>query len=428
MDNLWSIMSRSVVVTGLGFATCLGLDAGAVLGALRSLRHGIVRYEPFDDASVPVKLAAPVPGFRTDSADAEDWTFPDNLSFRLDQLRALSPNALYATYALRQAIDASGLGEDAVAHPRTGLFTASAGSAMLTHHHIDRMKRVGPSRCSPLGIVASTAGTLNFNLVPALGIQGASAGFISACASSGHALGYAFDEIALGRQDRMLVVGAEDFTPETILPFASMRVLTPSRDPDTASRPFDRGRDGFVGTGGSVAMVLEEGSAARARGAEIYAEFKGWGQSTDGTHMAIAHPEGAGLARAMEAAIAAAGVARENVDYVNAHATSTPMCDASECRALRRVFGTGGKRPAVSSTKALTGHALSLSSIMEAAFSVLALHHGFIPGAAHLVDPDPEAAGLFLPRESLDEAPRVVVSNSSGFGGANVVTVFARHE
>ncbi|MCC5807155.1 MAG: beta-ketoacyl-[acyl-carrier-protein] synthase family protein [Opitutales bacterium] len=420
-------MSRRVVVTGLGFATCLGRDAATVLGALRELRHGIVLHEPFDDPSVPVSLAAPVPGFRTDSPDAEDWTFPENLSFRLDQLRALSPNALYATYALRQAIAAAGLEAEAVAHPRTGLFTASAGSAMLTHHHIDRMKRVGPSRCSPLGIVASIAGTLNFNLVPALGIQGASAGFISACASSGHALGYAFDEIALGRQDCMLVVGAEDFTPETILPFASMRVLTLSRDPDTASRPFDRGRDGFVGTGGSVAMVLEEESVARARGAEIYAGFSGWGQSTDGTHMAIAHPEGAGLARAMESALAAAAVAPDQVDYVNAHATSTPMGDASECRALKRVFGTGGKRPAVSSTKALTGHALSLSSIMEAAFSVLALHHRFVPGAAHLVDPDPEAAGLFLPRESLDEAPHFVVSNSSGFGGANVVMVFARH-
>lgn len=420
-------MSRRVAVTGLGFATCLGLEAASVLGSLRALRHGIVAYEPFADASVPVKLAAPVPGFVTDSPDAEDWIYPESLSFRLDQLRALSPNALYATYALRQAIAEAGLEPAMVSHPRTGLFTASAGSAMLTHHHIARMKRVGPTRCSPLGIVASIAGTLNFNLVPALGIQGASAGFVSACASSGHALGHAFDAIALGRQDRMLVVGAEDFTAETILPFASMRVLTPSRDPDTASRPFDRGRDGFVGTGGSVAMVLEEAAVARARGATVYAEFKGWGESTDGTHMAIAHPEGAGLVRAMEAAFAAAGIAATEVDYVNAHATSTPMGDASECRALKRVFGTGGKRPAVSSTKALTGHALSLSSIMEAAFSVLAIHHRFIPGAAHLTDPDPEAEGLFLPRESLDEAPNLVVSNSSGFGGANVVTVFAAH-
>lgn len=420
-------MSRRVAVTGLGFATCLGLEVSPVLASLRALRHGIVAYAPFADASVPVKLAAPVPGFVTDSPDAEDWTFPASLSFRLDQLRALSPNALYATHALRQAIAEAGLEPAMVSHPRTGLFTASAGSAMLTHHHIDRMKRVGPARCSPLGIVASIAGTLNFNLVPALGIQGASAGFVSACASSGHALGHAFDAIALGRQDRMLVVGAEDFTPETILPFASMRVLTPSRDPDTASRPFDRGRDGFVGTGGSVAMVLEEASAARARGATVFAEFKGWGESTDGTHMAIAHPEGAGLVRAMEAALASAGVAAREVDYVNAHATSTPMGDASECRALKRVFGTGAKRPAVSSTKALTGHALSLSSIMEAAFSVLAIHHRFIPGAAHLTDPDPEAEGLFLPRESLDEAPHLVVSNSSGFGGANVVTVFAAH-
>ncbi len=418
-------MSRHIVVTGLGFATCLGREQMAVVESLRELRHGIRLCPAFADDSIPVKLAAPVVGFSTETADAEDWTYPDTLRFRLEQLRALSPNALYATYAIRQAIADAALEANDVSNPRTGLFTASAGSAMLTHHHIDRMKRVGPARCSPLGIVASTAGTLNFNLVPSLGIQGASVGFVSACASSGHALGYAFDEIKLGRQDRMLVVGAEDFTPETLLPFASMRVLSTSRDPDRASRPFDRDRDGFIGTGGAVAMVLEEASVAKARGARVYAAFRGWGQSTDGTHMAIAHPEGAGLKRAMTAALNASETRLEAVDYINAHATSTPMGDVSECRALKGLFGTEGG-PFVSSTKALTGHALSLSSVMEASFSVLAIHHRFIPGAAHLENPDPEALGLTFPLETLDEAPEVVLSNSSGFGGANVSLVFSR--
>jgi len=223
----------------------------------------------------------------------------------------------------------------------------------------------------------------------------------------------------------MFVVGAEDFTEETIVPFGVMRVLSSQTDPDIASRPFDRDRDGFVGTGGSVVLVLESEEAAKARSASVYAEMKGWGQSTDGHHVAIAHPEGAGLRRAMEAALTSASITTDQVDYINAHATSTQIGDAAECRAIKSVFGSQPK-PRISSTKALTGHALSLSSVMEAAFSVLALKHGFIPGQAHLKNPDVEAVGLNLPRETLDEAPATVMSNSSGFGGANVSVIFGK--
>lgn len=274
-------------------------------------------------------------------------------------------------------------------------------------------------------MVASIAGTLSFNLVALHRIQGASCGFVSACASSGHALGYAFDEIALGRQDRMLVVGAEDFTPETVLPFATMRVLSTSTDPDRASRPFDRRRDGFVGTGGAVCLVLEEESVARARGARILARYLGWGQSTDGHHVAMSHPEGAGLERAMRQSLAACGLEPGSIDYVNAHATSTPVGDVSECRALKKVFGTGGG-PAISSTKALTGHGLSLSSIMEAGFTALALDRGFTPGSAHIEELDPEAEGLNILRQTLPQGPKIALSNSSGFGGANTSLIFAR--
>jgi len=357
--------------------------------------------------------------------DPEDWVFPEGLRFRMEQYRCLSPNVLYACYAMQQAIENAGLTEDEVSHPRTGMFTASAGSAMMTWMHMDRLKRLGPSRCMPMGMIASIAGTLSFNLVSRHKIQGSSTGFVSACASSGHALGYAFDEIALGRQDRMFVVGAEDFTEETIVPFGVMRVLSSQTDPDIASRPFDRDRDGFVGTGGSVVLVLESEEAAKARSASVYAEMKGWGQSTDGHHVAIAHPEGAGLRRAMEAALTSASITTDQVDYINAHATSTQIGDAAECRAIKSVFGSQPK-PRISSTKALTGHALSLSSVMEAAFSVLALKHGFIPGQAHLKNPDVEAVGLNLPRETLDEAPATVMSNSSGFGGANVSVIFGK--
>ena len=412
---------RNVVVTGIGLVTCLGHSKEEVGSKLRKLEHGFVAYPPFlEDERIPVSVAAPVPGFETASPDPEDWTYPQEIRFRLEQLRGLSPNALYAHFALQRAIRDAALDEEAVSNIHTGLYTASSGSAAMTHFHLDRMKRLGPLRCSPLGIVASIAGTLNFNLAAAYHIRGSTCGYVSACASSGHAMGFAHDEIALGRQERMIVVGAEDFTSETIVPFAGMRVLSVNPDPDSASRPFDHARDGFVGTGGAVALVLEEEAVARGRGAPVYARFKGWGQATDGYHVAASHPDGEGLARAMEIALSAAGWDPADVDYVNAHATSTQAGDISECRALRSVF-KDGESPGISSTKALTGHALSLSSIMEAAFCLLALEQDFTPGSAHIGVLDPEARDLNILRESLPRGPRRVLSNSSGFGGVNVV-------
>jgi len=417
-----------VVVTGLGWATCLGLDRSTVAGRLRRLEHGIRPFAPFEDPKIPVSLAAPVEGFATDSTDQEDWTYPAELKLRLEQLRGLAPHGLYATYAVKKAIEDARLEAGEVSNPRTGLFAASAGSMTMIHHHMSRMHRYGPMRCSPLGIVSSIAGTLNFNLCAMYRIQGASTGFVSACASSGHALGYAYEEISLGRQDRMIVVGAEDCNLETIAPFAGMRVLSRQENPDIASRPFDRDRDGFVGTGGAVAMVLESREAAAARGAKPLAELLGWGQSTDGYHVAASHPEGAGLQRAMRMALERADLQPEQIDYINAHATSTPIGDAAECKALKAIFKPAGASPAVSSTKALTGHGLSLSSIMETAFCVLALDEGFMPGSAHIEHLDPEADGLHILRETQDTLPSFVLTNSSGFGGANVCLVLGRGE
>lgn len=415
---------HNVVVTGVGLVTCLGRDKKTVCEHLIHQKHGFVSYPPFaGNPKIPVSVAAPVPDFETTSKDPEDWTYPSGIRFRLEQLRGLSPNALYAHFALTEAVEDCGLELAEISSTRTGLYTASSGSAAMTYHHLDRLKRLGPMRCSPLGIVASTAGTLNFNLAAAYKIMGSTSGFVSACASSGHALGFAHDEIATGRQDRMLVVGAEDFTEETIIPFSSMRVLTTNEDPDTASRPFDRSRDGFVGTGGAVALVLEDEQIARERGASIYARLSGWGQSTDGYHVAASHPDGHGLARALENALASTGWDKESVDYINAHATSTPAGDVSECRALKTVFGSAGS-PAISSTKALTGHALSLASIMEASFCLLGMQNGFMPGSAHITDLDPEAEDLNILTNTVSTEPKRVLSNSSGFGGVNVVLAF----
>ena len=415
---------RAVVVTGLGFVTCIGRSKESVAEHLRTLRHGIRVYPPFEKPGIAVRVAGAVPDFDVDSRDPEDWKLPSDMPpLKLEQLRSLAPHGAYAVCSTAKAIADAGLAPEQISSERTGMYTASSGSTANLYAHLDKMAKFGPRRCPPYGIVSSIAGTLNFNLVSYFKILGSSTGFVSACASSGHALGHAVDEIALGRQDTMLVVGAEDCNAETILPFDGIRALSTNPDPDTASRPFDKKRDGFVGTGGAVTMVIEAEECARARGARIYARIPGWGQGSDGFHTMMPHPAGAGLARAMRNALASANLKSSDIDYLNAHATSTQAGDSAELKAIKTVFGSGA-RVAVSSTKALTGHALSLSSVMENAFTVLAMNEGFIPGSAHISELDDEAAGVNILRESV-AAPIVrAMSNSSGFGGANVSVLF----
>ncbi|MSU23360.1 MAG: beta-ketoacyl-[acyl-carrier-protein] synthase family protein [Opitutus sp.] len=415
-----------VFITGLGFVTSIGNDAGTVTRNLRDLRHGFELYPPFQKPDIPVKLVGTIKEFAADSTDPEDWTFPARYKIKRELLRSMAPNGLFAHCAMLQAIDDARLTEPDCSNPLTGLYAASGGSPMLTNYHHERLQKVGVMRCSPLGIVSAIVGTLNFNLVAAFKIQGVSCGFSSACASSAHALGYAFDDIVLGRQKRVFVVGGEDGNTDAILPFAGMRTLSLQTDPTLASRPFDAARDGFVGTGGATVLVLESEAEVVRRGVQPYAEFLGWGQASDGWNVAISHPEGSGSAAAMNLALRAAKIAPEQVDYVNAHATSTLIGDISEARALRAVFKDSSTRPAISSTKALTGHGLSLAGAMESGFCALALREGFMPGNAHLTQIDPECGGLNILRVTAPTPPQVVIKNSSGFGGANVALVFQR--
>ena len=411
---------RKVYLTGLGFITSIGNDAASVTSSLKELRHGMVSYPPFQGAGVPVKVAAPVRGFDTGSLDPEDWTYPERYRVRREHLRSMGPHALYSHCAMLQAIEDARLAPEEVSNDETGLFAASAGSPNLLAYYVRKMHEEGVMRCSPLGIVASIAGTVQFNLVAHHKIRGASTGFASACASSSHAVGYAFDEISLGRQQRMFVVGAEDGNVETILPFAGMRALSANPDPETASRPFDAARDGFVGTGGAAVLVLESEDEVTRRGVRPYCEIIGWGQASDGHNVAISHPEGNGLRSAMQRALRASGIQPTDVRYINAHATSTPIGDMSEGRAVRAVFSSAGARPAVSSTKALTGHGLSLAGAMETGFCALAIREGFMPGSAHISRLDPAFEDLNVIRGTVAERPQVVLNNSSGFGGANV--------
>ena len=417
---------RKVYITGIGLVTSIGNDVATVSQNLRELRHGFEVYPPFQKADVPVKVVGTVKGYDTDSYDCEDWAYPSRFAIKRDILRGMAPHGLYAYCAMLDAIaDAKLTGAD-VSNDVTGLYAASGGSPHLLGHYLHRMNTMGVMRCSPLGIVASIAGTVNFNLVSHFKIKGASTGFASACASSSHAVGFAFDEIAFHRQERMFVVGAEDGNVESILPFAGMRALSLQANPDLASRPFDLGRDGFVGTGGAAVVVMESEPEVERRGARVYCEVTGWGQASDGYNVAISHPDGAGLRTAMEHALRRAELEPEAIDYVNAHATSTPIGDISEARALRAVFRNSATRPAVSSTKALTGHGLSLAGAMESAFCAIALNEGFIPGSAHVANLDPACDGLNIIRATLPQPPQVVLNNSSGFGGANVCIVLRK--
>jgi 3-oxoacyl-[acyl-carrier-protein] synthase-1 len=415
-----------VFITGLGFITSIGNDAATVTQSLRELRHGMTPYPPFQRPDSPVKVAAPVKGFDTDSLDPEDWTYPDRYRPRRETLRGMGPNAFYGWCAMQQAIEDSRLSEADTSNDDTGLYAASGGTPGMLGHLLHRMHTLGVMRCPPLGIVASIAGTLNFNLVAHYKIKGASTGFSSACASSSHALGFAYDEIERGRQKRMFVVGAEDGNMDAILPFAGMRALSLQTDPAKASRPFDAARDGFVGTGGATALVLESESEVARRGASPYCEIAGWGQASDGHNVAISHPEGLGLASAIRHALRVTKLEPAAIDYINAHATSTPIGDISEARAIHAVFGAAGARPLVSSTKALTGHGLSLAGAMEAGFCALALRDGFIPGSAHITNIDPNCADLNILQKTETRQAAHVLHNSSGFGGANVAIVLKR--
>ena len=409
----------------MGLITSIGNDRSSVLTSLREMKHGIENPPMLQVDESPVKVAGTVKEFELDSSDPEDWIYPAEYRVPRATLRSFSPHVLYSWCAMQQAIKDANLDEEEIQDPNSGLYTSSGGSMRTIHKHFEKMDRRGVMACNPLAIVASIAGTLTFNLVAALGVRGSSTGLVSACASSGHALGTALDEIRLGRQKRMLVVGAEDCNFESIVPFCGMRALSLEKDPNQASRPFDVKRNGFVGTGGSVCLVLETQSEAERRGVTPYARFLGWGQGSDGHNVAISHPQGRGLQDAMTKALRDAQIGPNDIDYVNAHAPSTSIGDASEIKALKSVF-PAPQQVKVSSTKALTGHGLSLSSIMEAAFCCLALKEGFLPGSANVTEPDPDLGHLDLLQASSEIQANRIMSNSSGFGGANVSVVFEK--
>ncbi|MGF1678843.1 MAG: beta-ketoacyl-[acyl-carrier-protein] synthase family protein [Candidatus Methylacidiphilales bacterium] len=417
---------RRVVITGLGFISSLGNSKETVLDSLKNSRSGIELFEEFAPEAYPVKLAGTVKGFSFPTYKPETWTYPPEYQFERSVLRSLSPHGLHAHCAMLQAIADAGLKPDEVSHPRTALYGSSAGSPWLLHEALNTLEQRGIHRMSPMCIPSSIAGTLHMNLASQFHIKGGALGVISACASSSHGLGLAYDQIFLGKKDRFFVVGAEDLNVHADMPFASLRALSTSKDPDRFPCAFDRERDGFVATGGAAILVIEELEVALRRGARIYAEMKGWAESSDGHSLVIPHPEGEGLQRAMTEAIASAGYRPEEIDYINAHATATPVGDIAELKAIKSVFPSG-QRPKVSSTKSLSGHGLCLAGALEAGFTALSLHEGFMPASAKIQELDDECEGVPILTEVSNSAPQVALSNSSGFGGSNVTLVFSTY-
>jgi 3-oxoacyl-[acyl-carrier-protein] synthase-1 len=413
-----------IVITGTGFISSIGNSRDTVAESVRHARSGIRVLAELPQQPGICGLAGVVDGFGFSGHRSEDWTYPQEYSIDRAHLRSMSPHVVYACCAMDQAIRRAGLAAEQVSHPRTGAMCASGGSASVAYENIRIMEAQGVHRCYPLALPAGIPGCLNSNLAAKYRLKGAVLGFASACASSAHALGYAFDQIALGRQDIVFTVGAEDCNRFSILPFASVRALSTRNDPAATPSPFDAARDGFIATGGAAVLVLESLDSARARGARILAEVLGWGEAADGYNVMTPEPHGEGLARAMRNALAQSGIDPAQVDYINAHATGTTVGDAAEVRAIRTVFGS--RLPWISSTKGLTGHGLCLAGALEAAICVIALEDGFLPVSAKIQKLDPEFQDVPILTHPREGAPSVVMTNSSGFGGSNVSILLRR--
>ncbi len=404
---------RRVVVTGIGAFTPVGHGADGLWAGVMANRSAVRCIDRFDPSPFPSRIAAQIDDFRP--ADHLDV----RRARRLDRFSALT------VAAARMAVEHPGT---PIAPDRTGVFIGSAlgGVAFGEEQHAAYVAR-GVRGVAPTLALAVFGGAGASNVAIDLGITGPAIGNANSCASGAVAIGEAFHAIRAGIVDAALAGGAEaPLAPLTFGAFAMIRVLSQRNDdPGTASRPFDIGRDGFVMGEGAAILVLEERDAAMRREAPILGELLGYGSSNDAYHMTAPRPDGREAARAIGVALADAALEPEAIGYVNAHASSTPLNELAETRALHRALGPTATGVPVSGTKGLYGHALGASGAIEAAITVLAVHHGVLPGTCNLVDPDP-ACDLNLLRGAIERQAEVALSTSFGFGGMNAALLFGR--
>jgi 3-oxoacyl-[acyl-carrier-protein] synthase II len=412
---------RRVVVTGLGTINPLGRDVAGFWKAAQAGESGIGPITAFDASEMRARIAGEVPDFDPEEyLDRKDARKMD----RYDQLFWAST---------KQALDDSGLvySDDDPAATRAGVVVGTGiGGIMSFQDGMDTLRERGPDRVNPYTItqiisnMASGMVSIDFNLL------GPNTATVTACAASANAIGDAAEIIKRDDADVMVAGGAEAAICEfAVAGFASSRALSTRNDaPERASRPFDAERDGFVMGEGSATLVLEERQHALARGAKIYAEIVGYGMSADGYHITLPRPGGGGAARAMQNALDDAGLAATDIDYINAHGTSTQANDATETAAIKTVFGDHAHVLPISSTKSMTGHLLGGAGALESLVCILAIRDGVVPPTINYENPDPECDLDYVPNEAREVAVTRAMTNSFGFGGHNVSLVFAAHE
>jgi 3-oxoacyl-[acyl-carrier-protein] synthase II len=410
---------RRVVITGLGSVTPLGNDVESTWDALVAGRSGAADITQFDSSDYAVHFACEVKGFDpTDYIDRK-------------QARRMDRFAHLIVAAARQAEADSGITVDAEADRIGAAIATGIGGLKAFQDCYDELLERGPDRVNPFSIpeIIPNMGAAWVSMQ--LGTKGPLSSQCTACAASNMAIGDGLDAIRLGRADVMLCGGTEaPITEVGIAGFSAMRALSRRNDePEKASRPFDTGRDGFVmGEAGAV-VVLEELEHARARDAKIYAELLGYGLSSDAQHITEPDPSGENPARAMTMSFGDAGVDPSEIDYINAHGTSTPLGDAAETRVIKLALGEeNARKTPVSSTKGATGHCLGAAGAVEAMFSILAIDRGVLPPTINYDEPDPECDLDYIPNESRKADVRTAVSNSFGFGGHNATIVIRRFE
>jgi 3-oxoacyl-[acyl-carrier-protein] synthase II len=420
MENGGSLNGRRrVVITGLGALTPLGNDVDSTWETLVAGRSGAAEITQFDSSDYAVHFACEVKGFDpTEYIDRK-------------QARRMDRFAHLIVAAARQAEADAGL-EIAGEADRVGAAVATGiGGLKAFQDCYDELIQRGPDRVNPFSIpeIIPNMGAAWVSMQ--LGTKGPLSSQCTACAASNMAIGDGLDAIRLGRADVMLCGGTEaPITEVGIAGFSAMRALSRRNDaPEKGSRPFDAGRDGFVMGEAGAMVVLEELEHAQRRGAKIYAELLGYGLSSDAQHITEPDPSGENPARAMTMAFREAGVDPSEIDYINAHGTSTPLGDSAETRVIKLALGEeNARKTPVSSTKGATGHCLGAAGAVEATFSILAIHHGVLPPTINYEDPDPECDLDYIPNESREADVRTAVSNSFGFGGHNATIVLRRFE
>jgi len=418
MVDTESFLDRRVVITGLGLVTPLGIGVEETWNALCEGKSGIGEITRFDAFGFDTQIAGEVKNFHP-----EDF-LPKKEARRIQSFIA------YAVAASRMALEDSGLIIDSANQDRVGVLTGCGlGGLQILEQTAAILRKKGPKRVTPFFIPMMIGNMAPGMISIYLGAKGPNSSIATACASGTHAVGDAFKIIKRGGADAMITGGVESvITPTCIAGFNAMKALSVrNHEPEKASRPFDRDRDGFIVGEGCGILILETLEGALKRGAGIYAEIRGYGMSGDGFHMAAPAPDGEGAARCMAAAIDDAGISYNAVDYINAHGTSTQLNDLYETQAIKSVFKEKAHSLAISSTKSMTGHLLGAAGGIETVFTALTIHEGIIPPTINLDNPDENCDLDYVPNIARNMDVKFAMTNSFGFGGTNAALVLSKY-